>query len=393
MGLVSGTIDGYINTADLLEEIQSLPDGGKATIQRGRWKLHGNDDLSAPGKSVTIEGQDGPDNCQLTTEGSNYLLWKKSKSIIHTGITFESSKPTTETHAIRFGTSFTDVNEDLLLFDCVFNDYGCSSNGSGAIWTRGTHNGLIHSSKFKAYETRLGDHYGIQNDGHNKYYRNTAQFLDPLTWWKYFLTIEDCEFIYCRHASASDRGALCLFRNNIVHHNQVGQAVDAHGGNGTTSYSTTLLIVCNNKIYDPISGKEKAIDYRGGQGFVHNNEIDGYVNGVEFCIEPNLNSVEIAMQCLLHDTYVWDLTGNTRVAVYGCPGAYACGHLGLDANELIRKDHEYFLYAPPSSIYTPFGEHPLRNGNPDPLKGDINEDGVVNTADISALEKLIADGE
>lgn len=374
MGLVTGS-GGVLKTADIKEEIDSLSPGETVTIKDDEYTLQGHDDLSAV--DITISGQTNKDNLLIKVTGPNYFLIGNDKPSDHMtfcNMTVQSATPTSEAHAFRLGTKYAARNKDFYIHDIDLLRFGCCSGASGAIWTRGKNNGLIDSVILENYEQRQGDHYGMQLDGDNVYTTDLRKYLDPATAFDNLIVIQNCKSYYTRHFFAGDRGVAILARNNECYHGIVGQQFDAHGGWSDVNYSTVLEIICNNKIYSPDSGNAKAMAIRGGAAIIHDNWVEGYSNMLELLIEGNLTSKDIAMLCLIHDTFIWNNTGVTRVATYGAPNAEAYTKLGLDANKFIKENQNYFLKAPPTSFYTPLGEHPLKGGEPippDPEPPDI----------------------
>lgn len=398
MGIVTGS-GGVITTASIKEEYDSIPPGDEIIIIDGEWKIVGHDDISASGeKAVTIRSQSGKNNCELSTgPGSpptDYLLFRRSNLVRITGFAGRNSNPKGgAAHLVRFGDSFDCSNKNLRLDNCDLLKYGYTGyNASGPITCKGDYHGVIDSNDIDNEPTINGWGYGVQCDGDNIWRTDVTPYLG-LSGIGRNLYLEDNRVKHVRHFAAINRGGHIVERYNEISLGVIEAQIEAHAGFSTTSVGTIFVDAYKNKIEPCISSSGKAMAFRGGVLIlIHENECYGgqcYRHLVQVNMTNQTPWAE-AIKYKVHRMYVWDNVGDftNLVAIWepndGRP----------PVAEHVRMGYEIKLEAMPGYEYAPY-PHPLRNVTPVPplKKGDINEDGKVNTADITALEKLIAEGE
>ena len=178
--------------------------------------------------------------------------------------------------------------------------------GHGAVGVRHTealarglisHNEFYHNLKYiSSGGTTTG--YGVVIDGGSQEWIPDAQFGTDN-----FIFIEDNHFFEHRHAVAGGSTARYVFRYNTVIDNLWGQAIDAHGGgNYGNSYSVRAYevyenYISNTRFLDGISIASspstnvcdaltyRAMYFRGGEGLIFNNIIEGFRHGIGITTE------------------------------------------------------------------------------------------------------------
>lgn len=386
MGVIAGTADGEIYGWAFEEEYRSLPPGGEILVPDGDWDYIGDDNISASGpKKVTIRSQHGKNNCRLKFSpgkpSTNHMLFQYSDLIRIFDLTGINSNPKGdgEAHMGRFGLSSSDVNTNIRVDHCDLLGFGYDGyNGSGAFRSKGLCHGVVDNNFWDNEPTINGWGYCWQNDGDNIWLEDISHLLGIGGIGK-LLFFEDNKAWHARHFVANNRGARACIRKNEIEKGVREAQLESHAGYGDYSVGTVYLDIYDNDIGVPVSCSGKAMGYRGGRLRVHGNRC--YSNGAyKNLIEVMLSSqvpYELAVKYAVKQSYVWDNEGDYTKTLVLWTNAQGIADIKLEKPE----NYEFPTYP-----------HPLRNEG-DPLKGDLTGDGKVNSADITELERIIAEGQ
>ena len=269
--------------------------GGNVYVPAGNFTLGG--DVSISSGNITLIGA-GANVTYLNSAASSYEITIEdgSDDVRITGFTFTHTSDASG-DAIRVGAyrDYADEVEDFRIDHCDFVGFG---EAEASIAIAGVNRGLIDHCNITCGEdggNTAG--YGIVVYGDNTWTDNTTAYLGTIE----SVFVEDCVFINCRHAIASNAGSHYVFRYNYCATNNNAQQIDAHGQ--TESYHGSMLAVAynNTTIYTPGSGN-KAICIRGGQTILYNNTS---VNFTSYHIMYYLEDDEYLDE-IVHSSYEWN---------------------------------------------------------------------------------------
>lgn len=330
----------------------------------------------------------GPGAIFHTTTPYYFLIPDGAHNVDIVGLTGIHDADETEGYFVRVGGGSTTTVLDWSVQHCKLYGYGFVYGG---VFARGKTRGLFRKSYVANTKnpSNRGFGYGIVVDGDYIWVPDASHLVGTLAG----VTVEDCEFLYCRHCIAANRAAVYVFRKNYCHKLIISSAVDMHGGY-LTQCGTVFADVYDNLIEDPLDPNQDGpantcIGPRGGMSTIHNNRIKGYRWPIAYTVERSNMEPAEALKYKPYKSYEW---GNTCDSGKGAV---------IQFNDLARDNiivgRDVFFNTPYPGYVAPVYPHPRAidlDGPtpPAPLKGDINEDGKVNTADITALEQIIAEG-
>ncbi len=227
--------------------------------------------------------------------------------------------------------------------NCFFEGLGYAGvNVRGA--SRGVVEGCVFVDIYKRGINNLG--YGVVVYGTNDWVSDPGLGTDRATF------VEDCTFIGCRHAIASNGGAHYVFRHNKVWQNVVSTAVDAHGLAYGSKRGTQCVEIYRNMIGDPVRDW-CGIGIRGGGGVIFENEIRGYDRPIQLVIEwgtPGGLKNKYPVRDQVQNLWIWDNRaddGPTAPIVFD------------ESYQMIREGRDYFTDRKPGYVSYPY-PHPLR---------------------------------
>jgi hypothetical protein len=231
---------------------------------------------------------------------------------------------------------------DFRIDHCYFDGIGYAGvNVRGA--SRGVIDHCVFVDVFKEGIDNLG--YGVVVYGTQEWDEDPGLGTARATF------VEDCEFIGCRHAVASNGGAHYVFRNNRIRENVVSTAIDAHGQGYGSKRGTQCVEIYRNVVDDPETGRA-GIGIRGGSGVIFENEINGYDHPIQLVIEwgtpDHLKSIyPVADQ--IQNLWIWHNRAD---------GSPAIPLVHSNSEAMIREGRDYFVDRKPGyASYT--YPHPL----------------------------------
>lgn len=298
-------IDDVVGTAEKIGfAVKSLNGAdGVIKLRAGETRLGGV--VGINNQKVLIYGP-GEGDCLIHTRGENEYIGYSGKTdgIRMAGMTWNNQAPETYSKAIRIGTAFTDRHTNVRLHNMSLLGYGFVYGG---IMGKGNNNGVIDHCYFENYPVTNGFGYGVVIDGDAIWLPNPDIYIGSLDMW----VVEDCEFRFCRHAIAGNRGVRYAFRHNDCHDGVISHMVDAHGGY-QLQCGTVLAEIYENDIYDPTDPNQSsgpanvAIGIRGGLTIIFDNRIRGYRWPVCYVVEGSNMELEEALKYKPYRSYEWN---------------------------------------------------------------------------------------
>lgn len=337
------------------------PRGGSAQVQQMIDARRTGDTVTLPEGcfEITVPVR-VPDGTQLVGDGPGNTIfyrhperWKGREGAMVV-VEGDSARGGTQISGIGFVgvRNPRDTGEDagIRLLDCAaFRVDDCYFDGMGyaGVEVRGASYGVVDHCVFVDVFKK-----GIDNLGYGVVVYGTQTWAgDPGLGTAGAAFVEDCTFIGCRHAVASNGGAHYVFRHNRVRENVVAAAVDAHGMGYGSKRGTQAVEIYRNVLEDPVADW-CGIGIRGGSGVIFENAIHGYDHPILLILEwgtPDSLKQTYPVPDQVRNLWVW---GNRTSSGPARPEVHR------DAAEMIREGRDYFADRKPG--YAPFRyPHPL----------------------------------
>lgn len=309
---MTDTIQGPSNKAQLINLLRNAPVGDTIFVKAGNYVFSSNNaDSTLMMKSgISLIGSNDRNTKFICKKNSPMPLFKvvprDHRPFLISNINFIDSSTNNKDD---LGLEIAGSIRNFRVTNCRFEKFyyqgilvypnGCTSDAPGMTYDPvaidSLPSGVIDNCIFENIIA-----YGIQVVGIGKDSWNNSKF--PWNSSKLGsgdnIFVEDCYFHNYRHAIASNNGSRYVFRHNIVTCDSIlgvgNQSIDAHGMACDWECGSRSWEIYDNKIISP--GTSKAIEVRGGDGVIFNNDM-------------SINKDTSVTRQYIYLHYEWDITG------------------------------------------------------------------------------------